>query len=477
MCAPETGCIRGSCRRPRPLTVGLRESYISPRWAPWRAFSGAAGDKNSRGRVNHRRLDEWVRRMPLPEVSRVLNRGVAGGALLSSQLSEREARAVNAFQSLKAEAGSHSPSLFALRDRIPGLEIKVDACFLSNPYATDLFIDRLTADLLQTGELRNVLESYPSANSHVAGLLERTIEVDRNHIFVCNGAIEAIQAALHRFAGGRIAVILPTFSPYYEYIQPNQQVFFYKLSRENDFELDVDHFVTFVRTNRVDTVCLINPNNPNGGYVSRASMRRLLHALAELELVILDESFVDFAYEDDQLNRQSLASEVTEMPNVMLVKSMSKDFGIAGVRAGYAIMRPERVEALLGNGYLWNVSGLTEFFFRLFGEDAFQRQYVAARLRYLDEAIPFFSALGEIDRLHAYPTKANFCLVELDEVVPIELLVPLLLIRHGIYVRDCRDKVGLDDRQYVRVASRKGVENDLIVHALNDLIPECLLDR
>ncbi len=388
-------------------------------------------------------------------------------------LTVREAHAVETFRQLKAASGSHAPSLAALQDRIASLEIKVDACFLSNPYATDLFIGHLTRDLLDTGALRKVLESYPSPNHHVAAMLESTIGVAREQIFVCNGAIEAIQAALHRFAGNRVAVVLPTFSPYYEYLRPDQQAFFFKLSREYDFSLEPAAFVEFVCANQIDTVTLINPNNPNGGYLAAECMLQLLRDLRDLKLVVLDESFVDFAYEDDKLNRRSLAAEVAEMPNVILVKSMSKDFGVAGLRAGYAVMSAERVKLLLTNGYLWNISGLAEFFFRLFGDISFQREYTAARLRYLAEAIPFFAALKDIGLLKTYPTKANFCLIELDEAISLERLVPLLLLRYGIYVRDCRDKRGLEDRQYIRVASRNTDENHLILEALRTLVPEC----
>ena len=289
--------------------------------------------------------------------------------MLTLALTDRERHLIDVLAALKAESGSHSPSLYTLQDRLPGVRIDVDACFLSNPYATDLFISRLTSDLIDTGDLRKVLEFYPSQNHHVAALLEQALGVDRDNLLVCNGAIEAIQAGIHRLAGTRVAVIIPTFSPYYEYLRPDQQAFFYKLRREDDFVLDVDDFIEFVRANKIDTVCLINPNNPDGGYVPVGEMRKLLHAFADLELVILDESFVDFAYEDEQRSRQSLAVEAASMPNVMVIKSMSKDFGIAGLRAGYAVMSAERVAMLLSNGYLWNISGLCEFFFRLFAED------------------------------------------------------------------------------------------------------------
>jgi histidinol-phosphate/aromatic aminotransferase/cobyric acid decarboxylase-like protein len=392
---------------------------------------------------------------------------------LSIQLTDREKEQLAMLSAIKAESGSHSPSLYTLRDRIPDLSINVDACFLSNPYATDLFIERLTSDLIDTGELRKVLEFYPSQNNHVAALLEPVVNVERDHIFVCNGANEAIQAALHRFAGSRVAIVLPTFSPYYEYLLPDQESFFYKLTRTSDFALDVDDFIDFTLDNQVDTVCLINPNNPNGGYVPTVGMQKLLDAFAHLDLVVLDESFIDFAYEDEQRGRLSLAAQAAEMPNVVLVKSMSKDFGIAGIRAGYAIMSSQRVRSLVSNGYLWNISGLTEFFFRLLAEPEFQDVYAKARLRYLDEALVFFDALSKIDRLRAYSTKANFCLVELDKSLPIELVAPLLLIRHGVYIRDCRDKIGLEDGQYVRIASRKASENEVMLAALHDVIAEC----
>jgi histidinol-phosphate/aromatic aminotransferase/cobyric acid decarboxylase-like protein len=385
----------------------------------------------------------------------------------------REREMLATLAEIKASSGSHAPSLFTLQDRIPDLDVKVDACFLSNPYATDLFIERLTADLIATGAMRKVLESYPSPNDQIARMLSPTLSVPHEQIFVCNGAVEAIQAAIHRFAGTRIGVILPTFSPYYEYLRPDQEVVFYKLSREDDFALDVDDFGDWAVRNQLDTVCLINPNNPNGGYVPTGRMHELLEKLGHLELIILDESFVDFAWEDEERHRTSLTAYAAGVENMMLVKSMSKDFGIAGLRAGYAVMSPERVHALLSNGYLWNISGLAEYFFRLFTEPEFQAAYEQVRLEYLAEAITFFDAVARVDGLRAYPSMANFALVELHPSAPIELVAPLLLIRNGVYVRDCRDKIGLENGQYIRVASRKGFENEMIVAGFAEVIAAC----
>src|SRR5580692_10598220 len=111
-------------------------------------------------------------------------------------ISLHEQELVSRIEFLKREAGSHSPSLATFEDRVPEISIKVDACFLSNPYATDLFVDRLTAELVDTGKLRKILEFYPSQNAHVAYQLERVVGVPRDQMFVCNGAIEAIQACM-----------------------------------------------------------------------------------------------------------------------------------------------------------------------------------------------------------------------------------------------------------------------------------------
>jgi histidinol-phosphate/aromatic aminotransferase/cobyric acid decarboxylase-like protein len=136
-------------------------------------------------------------------------------------------------------------------------------------------------------------------------------------------------------------------------------------------------------------------------------------------------------------------------------------------------MSEDRVNNLLSNGYLWNISGLTEFFFRLLAESDFQEAYASARLRYLGEARAFFDELESLDGLRAYSTMANFCLVELDASFRTEVVAPLLLIRHGVYIRDCRDKRGLEDGQYIRIAGRKHFENEIMINALRDVLSTC----
>jgi len=148
---------------------------------------------------------------------------------------------------------------------------------------------------------------------------------------------------------------------------------FYQLSKENNYTIDIEHYVDFVTKNRPNSVVLINPNNPNGDYIAKNTLKELLDRINFVENIILDESFIHFAYENVELSMVATYELLKEYPNLIIIKSMSKDFGIAGLRAGYGIMSEDKVSQLIKTGYLWNVSGLTDYFFKLYSREDFQK--------------------------------------------------------------------------------------------------------
>ncbi len=385
-------------------------------------------------------------------------------------LNPRELLLVERIKRLKKEAGSHSPSAWTLAKLIPELRMKVDACFLSNPYATKLFLMHFHREVIRPRKLRALLELYPSQNPVIASKLGRVLDLPLDSIFVGNGAAEIIQAILHRFTRDKILVNLPTFSPYYEFAQPNTRVVYNVLRKEDDFHFDCGKYLDLVRREQPDTVVLINPNNPDGGYISRAVMRELLGELRSVPNVIVDESFIHFACEGSDYTYRSVADLVSRFPNLTVVKSMSKDFGVAGIRAGYAVMAPGRVRTLLENGYLWNSSGLAEYFFDLYSRPDFQAHYERERVRFIRNSRRFFTELRKINGLRVYPTYANFALVELKNGLSAEDLVCRLLIRRGIYTRTCDDKKGLEAGKFVRIAARSRPENAYMIRALRGMI-------
>lgn len=385
------------------------------------------------------------------------------------KLNEKELSIANEIKRLKDEAGSHSPSIFTLMQKLSQLDIKVDACFLSNPYATDLFLRYFDEELIKTYKLRDFLEFYPSQNRVIAEVVSQAVNIDAKNIFIGNGAIEIIQAVMHRFVYDKIVVCIPTFSSYYEFAKKDTQVVFYQLDKEKDYALDLDDYIGFIKENRPQSIVLINPNNPNGGggFINKMKLKRLLGELSFVENIILDTSFIHFAYEDDKLDLVNLEELCKEFKNLIIIKSMSKDFGIAGIRIGYGVMNEDKVNALLENGYLWNTSGIGEYFLRLYVRENFFAEYNELRKDYINKTQTFFATLAKIEQIKVYPSLANFALIELLDGSLSEDFVAKMLIKYGIYMRTCRDKIGLNG-EFVRIASRKFEENEIMIEAIKD---------
>jgi histidinol-phosphate/aromatic aminotransferase/cobyric acid decarboxylase-like protein len=274
---------------------------------------------------------------------------------------------------------------------------------------------------------------------------------------------------MHRFAGKKVALPIPTFSSYYEFLRPDSKLVWYHLEEKNNFSINLNDFSNFIRNNNVDTAILINPSNPVGTYSKKDEIVDFLRKSTDLDLIILDESFIHFAYEDNELSLINNSALINEFPNLVIIKSMSKDFGIAGIRAGYGIMHSRRVKELLYNGYLWNSSGLANYFFSLYSQVDFRKEYDVVRRKYIMETRNFIDQLATINSIKVFPTMANFALIKIpDEINSFDFTMDLL-IDSGIYLRDCKDKVGLSERGgFIRVASRSYVENNVIFNSIRN---------
>ncbi|AJC93640.1 aminotransferase class I/II-fold pyridoxal phosphate-dependent enzyme [Campylobacter volucris] len=387
------------------------------------------------------------------------------------KLTEYEKNIQQKIIKLKMESGSHSPSIFTIAEKLPELKINIDSCFLSNPYATALFLRHVKEDLIDTQKLRSILEFYPSQNNVISKIVGDFIGINADNMFIGNGAIEIIQAVMHNFVGSKIVINIPTFSSYYEFAKESTKVVYYQLSKENNYMLDLDDYINFIKLEKPDSIVLINPNNPDGGYISYEKLKFLLKELYFVKNIIIDESFIHFAFEDLEYNQINIEFLFKEFDNLIFIKSMSKDFGIAGIRVGYGIMSKDKVQKLLYNGYLWNSSGFAEYFLRLYTNKDFFDEYNKIRIGYIKETQDFFNSLGAIEQFKVYPSKTNFALVEILDGTSSEDFVSKMLIKYGIYMRTCKDKIGLNG-EFVRIASRTFDENEIVIKSIHNAFKE-----
>jgi|694.fasta_scaffold30298_8 histidinol-phosphate/aromatic aminotransferase/cobyric acid decarboxylase-like protein len=373
-------------------------------------------------------------------------------------LNDKEAAFYQRFLQLKSEAGNHSPSIYRLLSEFPEVSIKVDACFLCNPYAFDIFMQKLNEV-----DLEPYVKFYPPQNEEVAQKISQFCGVPSEQILVGNGAIEIIETLMARFAQKtRTGMVLPTFSTYYEVAEKvSDKNSYFKLASDGDFCFNADDYIEWVKRQNPGVLVLVNPNNPTGTLISKEDVLKIWKSLSKHQILIVDESFIHFAPGEQSIEKDAIGAE-----NLIIIRSLSKDFGIAGLRVGYSVMPKWLREDLLSKGFLWNSNGIAYYFTTLLSDPTFQKQYHKARERYNVDRDKFYEELQKIEQIKVRESSANFFMLETAEDPGV--LFSKLLYNYGIYSRILNDKVGLSGN-FIRIASKDRRENQKIINALKKI--------
>ena len=344
------------------------------------------------------------------------------------------------------EETTHSPSLIDLVGLEHAQQI-IDFCFIANPY----FPTRAMVDAL-TRQLPTLIKSYPSSNRLVSARhLASVLHVDAEHLIIGNGATELIAELCQRLVP-TIGVPVPTFGEYIEKLDP-ARLRLYRLQVEHDFQLDLRAYVAWLHAESLHAALVINPHNPTGQLFALSEMYLFLEEARDLDLVIVDESFIDFAGAEIP----SLLHTAQRYPNLVIVRSMSKHCGVPGLRLGYCYSGNMEMVSLLRNSLpTWNLNTLAEYFLSLLA--ATDAEYHAARLRVIEDTQWLVAKLREIDGIAAYPTGANFVCFRVVNGMTARELQRRLFVDYAMYVRDCSNKIGMD-QLHIRVATQ-GRDND-----------------
>jgi histidinol-phosphate/aromatic aminotransferase/cobyric acid decarboxylase-like protein len=287
--------------------------------------------------------------------------------------------------------------------------------------------------------------------------------VDANDLIVGNGATELI-VLINEVLVDRIGVAVPTFGEYIEKLRDPAAAELFTLRRDRDYQLDLTEYLAWGRERGVKALVVINPGNPTGQLHPLDEMVDFLEQARDMDLIVVDESFIDFA--GDAI--PSLLAEADRFPNLLIVRSMSKHYGVPGLRLGFCYSRNrDIVERLRRRVPTWHLNILAEYFLSLLpATDAAYRESLG---RVAADIAQLRDELSTIPGLFVYPTGSNFVLIRIEDGMTAAELQGRLLADHLMYVRDCSNKVGMDDR-HIRVASQGRAADVRLVKALRDLM-------
>jgi histidinol-phosphate/aromatic aminotransferase/cobyric acid decarboxylase-like protein/choline kinase len=344
--------------------------------------------------------------------------------------------------------------------RYPGM---LDFCYLVNPYFPP---QQMSAELKTY--FSTLLSSYPSGQNVQNLLGAKLYNVEETQILIGNGAAELIRA-LAAVVRGKIGITYPTFNEYAESfiaansdgLQSNEIVKFIP----QNFTYNADDLKE--SSKNCDTVLLINPDNPSGNYISRDNVLELAESLkSNNKKLILDESFIDFV--DMEENPSLLSQDIlNKFPNMVIIKSLSKSYGIPGIRLGVLACGDEGlVSQIRKHLSIWNINSFGEYFLQIIGK--YQKDYIVSCKKIADERARFKILLEETGLLKVYPSQANYFMCKLQGISAPEL-TEQLLDKYNVLIKDLADKAGIPDNSYIRVAVRDTEDNNKFVSCFKEL--------
>lgn len=332
----------------------------------------------------------------------------------------------------------------------------LDFCYLVNPY----FPPQKMINEMQSNFV-SLLTQYPSGMKVNSLLAARNFNLHSDEILVGNGAAELIKSFMS-FQNGKIGVIRPTFEEYPNRYSPEKEVIF----RPNnaDFSYTADDLMSFFSDKGISTLVLINPDNPSGNLIPKKDLLRLLAWCKEKFIcLLLDESFADFSQQDASLLEQSL---ILANPNLFIMKSISKSYGVPGIRLGvFASGNKELIASMKKDVAIWNINSFGEFFMQI--EEKYKKDYSASLLKIKEARKKFVSQLSSIPQLRIIPSEANYVMAEIVSQKWTALsLTKELLSKNNILIKDLTKKVG---KQYIRIAVRNETDNQKLTNCLKKL--------
>ena len=337
----------------------------------------------------------------------------------------------------------------------------LDFCYLVNPYFNRSAIINEMQDFFPV-----LVSEYPSGMGVNSSLAAECWNIKQERIVVGNGAAELIKALMENLKG-KVGVVRPTFEEYPNRMPAEQVETF--VPKNDMFRYDADDLIEYFGAHKVESLLLINPDNPSGNFIPVEGIHKLAQWCEDNDVFfILDESFVDFSvgYETNTfLNNKILE----KYPHMAVMKSISKSYGVPGLRLGILCSANEvLIGKMKKQVSIWNINSLAEFFLQIYPK--YRQDYKRACDQFIQAREDFEVELKKIPYLKVMPSQANYFFLEvLPPYKPLELCA-ILLKKYNILASACLAKKGIESNRYMRIAVRNHGDNEKFIKALKELI-------
>ena len=332
----------------------------------------------------------------------------------------------------------------------------IDFCYLVNPY----FPNKKLVSEMQTN-FERLLGEYPSGMGVNSLIAAKIFGLHASQVIVGNGAAELIKSLMERFTG-RLGMAFPTFQEY-----PNRKaekdVVPYFVTND-EFRYTAKDLMDFYEDKDIEVLTLINPDNPSGNYIRREDVLKLSEWCEKKNIrFVVDESFVDFV--DEEETTTLLDAEILKAnPNLIVVKSISKSYGVPGLRLGVLASSDEELIAEMKKDVaIWNINSFAEFYLQIY--EKYAKDYAKVIEKFKQTRAAYIKDLQALSGLRVLPTQANYVLCEVTSGVTSRKLAEDLL-EENILIKDLSTKKGFDGKNYIRLAVRDEKDNAILVEAL-----------
>ena len=333
--------------------------------------------------------------------------------------------------------------------------------FVDHAYLYNLYFPPKSVFDHFKNQINDLVLNYPVAQGDLADLVGKVINQPAERIVVGNGAAELIKIVSGHLAK-KVIVPVPSFNEYAN-AAPQDQAIEFPLEAPS-FELDIEKFAAEAQRSKADVAIVVTPNNPTSMIVPKADLIKLAKKLAADDcILIIDESFIDFAQDSDKF---TLENELEDYPNMVIFKSMSKAYGICGLRIGYLLTANIAFAQAVRNGvHIWNINGFAEEFLRIL--PAYRNDFVQSCKKVMLDRDKLYEMLCAIDGMKVYKPDANYIFCRLpDSALSAPEFTRNLFIKHNMYIKHCQGKTLTDSDRYIRIASRTQLENCKLVEAI-----------